>query len=634
MTNASTSMPDGWDYHRSFLDDKLYLPQYLRGEDFPLFGISRRPTLDDLRELGLLPETRPPLPLEKQPHCVSLPGVHAIADRREQGHYELYGPARLVLPEELLNRHWLWVGPPGVGKTTQGVQPQTARLLGDRERSLVVFDPKGDQFGVLRDVAIAAGRSRRSVLRLNLADPGGSIGWNPLRRDMTRTEALGIASTLVLACENDRSHDSPFWRNTSIELVVDMLLGLAGDPDEALTLPRLLEVLSLPRGELARWFEQHGVRRFAAFLESGSHNAETCLSDTNMRLVSLLDLDLCAVLSHGELRLERLFEKPTVLVIEMNETRLAQQRPIFNMLVQQLFDRAIEAAERRPDARLRFPLSVVLDEFGSAIGAVPRFPVYLNTLRSRRVGVVAAVQSLSQIRALYREDAGAVLVGFSSKVFFPNVEPDDAEFASVACGTMSVSHGDAVKRTWVARRTYLPEEISRPRVHPVLGRPATFLIADRPAFQAYLTPSFRLPSLRCVLSAQALRRSRPRRRTPLVYEPRPRPEQAGEPFTNVNGLPPAAVLRHLQHVEHRLGLAAASQEVGAWWSGLRRRYRLHPAQLLRFAEEVLHRGFGGTDWFVARGECGCDAPQVLLPYLDYCRARQRFEGGRGDGGEA
>ncbi|MEZ6038099.1 MAG: type IV secretion system DNA-binding domain-containing protein [Planctomycetota bacterium] len=632
MSNTSTPVPDGWDYHRGFLDDKQYLPPYIRGEDFPLFGTSRRPTCDDLCQLGLLPEARPLLPLEKQPHCVSLPGVHAIADDRKAQRYELYGPARLVLPEELLNRHWLWVGPPGVGKTTQGVQPQTARLLADLERSLVVFDPKGDQHGVLRDLAAAAGRNPRRVLRLNLADPGGSIGWNPLRRDLTRTEALAIASTLVLACENDRSHDSPFWRNTSIELVVDMLLGLAGDPDETLTLPRLLEVLTLPRAELAKWFEQHDVHRFAAFLESGSHNAETCLSDTNMRLVSLLDLDLCAVLSHGELQLERLFTTPTVLVIEMNETRIAQQRPIFNMLVQQIFDLAIEAAERRPDARLRFPLSVVLDEFGSAIGAIPRFPVYLNTLRSRRVSVIAAVQSLSQIRALYRDDAGAVLVGFSSKVFFPNVEPDDAEFASVACGTMSVTFGDVLKRTWVARRTFLPEEISRPRAHPVLGRPATFVIADRPAFQAYLTPSYRMPALRPVLEAQQRRRKRPRRRQPLVYVPRPRPQDPAKAFTNVAGMPPAMVQRHVLLAERRLGLARAGLDVHEWWNALRRRFLKQPAQLLRFAEEVLHRGYGATDWFVARGECGCDAPQVVLPYLDYCRARHRYESGRGEQG--
>lgn len=623
MPTSASLVPDGWDFHRGFLDDAQHLPPYIASHEFPLFGTSRRADPLALRSLGLQLEQMPPAPLDGHAHGVTLPGMHAIADDRQARRHRLHGPARLALSEELLNRHWLWVGPPGVGKTTQGVLPLTARLLADRRRSLVVFDPKGDLFGVLRDLAVAAGRSPRSVLRLNLGDPAGSLGWNPLRRDLTRTEALGIATTLVMASENDRSHDSPFWRNTSIDLLVEMLLGLAGDDDETLTLPRLLEILALPRVQLNQWFQQHGVHRFGSFLESGSHNAETCLADTHMRLLSLLDLDLCAVLSHGELRLERLFTTPTVLVIEMNETRLAQQRPIFNMLVQQVFDRAIEAAGRRPDARLRFPVSVVVDEFGSAIGAIPRFPVYLNTLRSRRVGVVAAVQSLSQIRALYRDDAGAVLAGFSSKVFFPNVEPDDAEFASVACGTMTVVLPGEAERTWVARRTYLPEEIARPREHPALGRPATFLIADQPAFQAYLTPSYRLPALHGALAAAANRRRRPRRREPLVYQPRPTSRQ--HVFTSLTGLSTATLLRRLDDAERRLGLESAGAEVAAWWTALRRSHGARPAHLLRFAEEVLHRDCGAAEWSAAVRECGCGAPQVVLAYLDYRRARRRYE---------
>ena len=164
MSNTSTPVPDGWDYHRGFLDDKQYLPPYIRGEDFPLFGTSRRPTCDDLCQLGLLPEARPLLPLEKQPHCVSLPGVHAIADDRKAQRYELYGPARLVLPEELLNRHWLWVGPPGVGKTTQGVQPQTARLLAEQTAEAMFSRDAASKLIDLKLASVRPGYSRLTML--------------------------------------------------------------------------------------------------------------------------------------------------------------------------------------------------------------------------------------------------------------------------------------------------------------------------------------------------------------------------------------------------------------------------------------------------------------------------------------
>jgi type IV secretory pathway TraG/TraD family ATPase VirD4 len=207
--------------------------------------------------------------------------------------------------------------------------------------------------------------------------------------------------------ENKNGSDSPFWRNSSVELLVEIVLGLDGDPNESMTLPRVLEIVNLPRPALLTWLRNHGAHKFSTFLESGSHNAETCLADLGMRLLPLFDRDLCAVLSHAELDLDRLFKKPTVLIIEMSEARIDRLRPIQNLLVQQILDRAIAATEKRADARLPFPVSVVIDEFGSAIGAIPRFPIYLNTLRSRRVSIIAAVQGLSQIRALYGIDAGA-----------------------------------------------------------------------------------------------------------------------------------------------------------------------------------------------------------------------------------
>lgn len=629
MPPEPPSPPDGWDFSPDFLDDSKLLPPYIPGTDSPLFGSGRRPVAADLA--NRLPLQGSPLHAHHRlPHTIALDGVRVLLDDPDRQRHCLHGPASLLLPEETLNRHWLWVGPPGVGKTTQGVMPMVQALLCDTQRSLVVFDPKGDQFETIRDLAVAAGRGARSVLRLNLTDPLSSLGWNPLRRGMSRTELYGIATTLVMASESKGSSDGPFWRNTSIELVVEVLLGLDGDPQEVLTLPRVLEIISLPRPELMAWLRAHGVTRFRAYLESGSHNAETCLTDTGMRLLALLDLDLCAVLSHGELKLERLFARPTVLVVEMNETRLQTLRPIFNLLVQQILDQAIEAAERRPDSRLTIPLSVVIDEFGSAIGAIPRFPVYLNTLRSRRVSIVAAVQGLSQITALYERDAGSVLVGFSSKVFFPGVDHDDAEFSSRASGTMTVEAPLPDSQSiLMGRRVFLPEEVARPRPHPVLGQPITFLMADLPPFQAYLTPSYRLPQFRVVLAAAANRRRRRRRRHPLRYEPRSVPENQLT-FTDTGSMNFAAISIVLTHIERKIGMADASSDARHFWNAWRNSARDNLAGVLRIAEELDHRKMTITEFHTAQHECGCESPKVTLLYLDYLIARRRHESDRRD----
>lgn len=627
MTHSSPpAVPDGFDFDPAFLRNKDFLPERIDSHGSPLLGPSRRCQCSDLTDWFRL-DKAPKDVLERTAHTIALSGVHVVVDDRERRRHDLLGMGRLVFPEEHLNRHLLFVGPPGVGKTTQGILPLVAELIADQQRSVVVFDPKGDLFGVVRELAAKAGRSRRSVRRLNLTDPQGSIGWNPLRTGMSRTEAHGIATSLVMAVESKHSHDSPYWRNTSIELITGIVLGLVNDPDEQLTLPRVTEILDLPRKRLLEWLHEHGVHKFGGFLESGSHNAETCLSDTSMRLVSLLDLDLCAVLSHGELRLDRLFTEPQVLVVEMDEARLDRLRPVFNVLVQQILDRGIEAASKRPDARLPFPVSLVIDEFGSAIGAIPRFPTYLNTLRSRRIGVIAAVQSLSQIHALYGNEAGAVLVGFSSKVFFPNVEWTDAEFVSLASGTMTVQAPSepGVPPVFLSHRVYLPEEVARPRAHPVLGRPVTMMLADGPPLQAYLARAHATEPLRTLLLERGKKRTRPRRKHPLRYERDDAVVVEPPKFTDTRSATDTLIQRWLAEAERRWALPSAPLRAQRLWERLRSAGLRDGKVALRFVEELLHRSATPNDLLEAQLGCRAAAPSVLLKYLDF-RLELRREG--------
>ncbi|MFO1029483.1 MAG: hypothetical protein U1F60_00250 [Planctomycetota bacterium] len=169
------------------------------------------------------------------------------------------------------------------------------------------------------------------------------------------------------------------------------------------------------------------------------------------------------------------------------------------------------------------------------------------------------MQSLSQIHALYGNEAGAVLVGFSSKVFFPNVEWTDAEFVSLASGTMTVQAPSepGVPPVFLSRRVYLPEEVARPRAHPVLGRPVTMMLADGPPLQAYLARAHATEPLRTLLLERGKKRTRPRRKHPLRYERDDAVVVEPPKFTDTRSATDTLIQRWLAEAERRWALPSA-----------------------------------------------------------------------------
>lgn len=610
---ARSPVPDGWDFPLDFLQDPDFLPPYVAPHPgAPPCG-SGRPTREDVKTFV---QCAQPRPARHAAHTTLLPGLHAIVDDREGQRHRLL-PGALALTEELGNRHLLAIGPPGCGKTTQLMLPLTAALLRDRLRTVVVFDARGDQFPLLRELALQAGRSSPSIVHLAFDNPRTSIGWNPLRADLDRAGAQAIAATLLAPADARRAADAAFWRSPAALLLTEILLGLAQDATP--TLPRVREIVDQPRHQLLQWLQSHGAHHSARLLDGGNDHAETCLADLLLRLLPLRDHGLCAVLSHGELDLDRLFQKPMLLVVSFREPGLDQLRPLANLLLRQLLEAALANANSRRDGRLPFPASIVADDLGPTFGAIPQLASLLHALRPRRVGVAASTHGLEHLLAPYGTGGPALLSAFASRVFFPNVEPGDAELASRAAGTMAAAQPGT--DTAGPRRVFLPDEIRRPREHPILGRPVTLQFADLPTAQAYLTPSFRQARLQSALRRSQLRRPR-RRQEPLTYLPEP---PAGLPpaFVALDGMPPSTVAAHLRLVEDRLALHAASPPARDFWIRWRHAPGDRLAGVLRIAQELHHRGASVQDFYDAHCECGADDPEVNLRYVDYLLARRR-----------
>jgi len=416
----------------------------------------------------------------------------------------------LHLPAELREKHVLAIGQTGVGKTQKLILPQLACDIADPNRTVIALDAKGGVLYEFMQNLAKRHRPHQKVLQINLKRPERcTTAWNPVIGMKTRSEALEIAHAVCTNVDSGIPPKDPFWVNSSIALLADVLYALAQDPKENQSLVRAKALIDGFPNDMAVFADAHpkGYPAIYRVLENAHQNPNTSIiADLAMRLMLFGDEGVAACTSgKNELSIPDLISNGGMLVLEVFESDAAEVVPLTNLFITRLFSTLMHEANRCADRRLPRPTSLTLDELGSACGKIPDFEKRLATLRSRGVSLIGAVQTLSQLHHLYEMGASAIIGNFNTKLFFGGgLGLADSKFASDLSGTMTAEsvtiieteHGEMTSvtrsRTPVARPVLLPEEVARPPVHPLLGTPLTVFTPSLPPFFAYLKHAFEL----------------------------------------------------------------------------------------------------------------------------------------------
>ncbi|MGE3109322.1 MAG: type IV secretory system conjugative DNA transfer family protein [Phycisphaerales bacterium] len=541
------------------------------------------------------------------------PLLEASVDGRQLAAYPF---RNTLLDSDILDRHLLGLGQTGEGKTMRFILPLYYSLLSRTNRTLVVVNAKGPAF--TRVLVSAARRARPGATPKILAfrSPTRSARWNPIG-GKSAANAFALARAIIETAESPSCHsDSPFWRQSSTELLHGMLMTDAvRSLDDAWTLSRL------PFPEFVEFAGRYAgvpqLARFASFLGSGSQNAETIMQDLAMRLAHCGVLDaLTRAVTTGpsELDLKKFIaEGGGVLIVEVNEPDVPSLRPLLTLFVNELMDALITQAESEPSGRLKVPAAIIIDEFASALGRIPDAHVKVNTLRSRGATIIAAVQSLAQLDLVYGSAGRVLLNGFSTIATVGALAEADREFVSHRSGLMTVSvwlrseefdpaTGDYLPKSRseniLPRQVLLAGELNRPP-HPIFGPYSVLFMPGRPPFFAHLTAAWQIPALEAVLDhartddpALNLLRKRPLRvsrtngGTALLVVTRSLP--CPWYISDTASWSEERILNRLDDPSLRLPVEGAA--AAAWWSVVRE--DLNPEDLLRVTEELVHRNAG------------------------------------------
>ncbi len=147
-----------------------------------------------------------------------------------------------------------------------------------------------------------------------------------------------------------------------------------------------------------------GDRKTALFVIGKT--AKSILISCGARLAPFDIAELRELMSYDELELDLLGDRKTALFVIISDTD-----DTFNFIVSimytQLFNLLCDRADDVYDGRLPIHVRCLLDEFAN-IGQIPKFEKLIATIRSREISASIILQSKSQLKAIYKDNADTI----------------------------------------------------------------------------------------------------------------------------------------------------------------------------------------------------------------------------------
>jgi type IV secretion system protein VirD4 len=309
--------------------------------------------------------------------------------------------------------------------------------------SYVVTDPKGE---ILEKSGHFLKEQKGYTLRvLNLDNKSRSDGYNPFvyihpEREGYDERTLMLIEAIILNTDGGEKRNSsdPFWEKAErLFLQAIFFFTCDGFPIQERNMNTVLDLIGMLQiGEeeddlnsdldlFARVFakrfgEDHiGVQQYNEFRSKASgKTAKSIVISAVARLAPFRTSAVRRIFSYDSMNLEMLGEQKMVIFVVVPPTDNT-----FNFIAGMLFTQMFQelqycAAEKykHKGQRLPVPVRFILDEFANTC-KIPNFIKILAYARSFGIGIVPILQSLEQIKTMYKDEWGVVVDNCSARLF-------------------------------------------------------------------------------------------------------------------------------------------------------------------------------------------------------------------------
>lgn len=142
------------------------------------------------------------------------------------------------------------------------------------------------------------------------------------------------------------------------------------------------------------------------------------------------------ITSYDELDLDMIGDEKTALFIIISDTDTTFNF-IVSILYSQMFNLLCDRADDVYSGRLPIHVRCLLDEFAN-IGQIPNFDKLIATIRSREISASIVLQSKSQLKAIYRDNADTIEGNCDSVLFLGGKEKTTLKELAEAMGKETI----------------------------------------------------------------------------------------------------------------------------------------------------------------------------------------------------
>ena len=157
------------------------------------------------------------------------------------------------------------------------------------------------------------------------------------------------------------------------------------------------------------------IRQYKKYKLAAGKTAKSILISCGARLAPFDIQELRELMAYDELALDTLGDRKTALFLIMSDTDTTFNF-VLAMLQSQLLNLLCDKADDVYGGRLPVHVRLLIDEFAN-IGQIPNFDKLIATIRSREISAAIVLQSISQLKAIYKDAAEIISDNCDSTVF-------------------------------------------------------------------------------------------------------------------------------------------------------------------------------------------------------------------------